>query len=85
MSTAEIGTLIADLEAATKLPVDVTFMEEATPGLAFRVFREGRPVLIRDRGMLAARRARAILDYLDFQPCAERCAQGVLRAAARGR
>lgn len=84
LDVASLGALVADLEAETGLTVDVTLLDEAPPALAYRVFREGRPVLIRDRSLLVARRARAILDYLDFRPCEELCVQGVVRAAARG-
>ena len=35
---------------------------------------------------MVARKARALLDYLDWKPVEERCAEGILRAAAaRGR
>ena len=85
LDATALGSLIADLEAETGLDVDVTLLDEAPPALAFRVFREGRPALVRDRDLLVARKARAILDYLDFRPCEELCAQGVLKAAARGR
>ena len=84
LEAAALGSLIADLEAATGLTVDITVLDEAPPALAFRVFRDGQPVLVRDRARMAERRARAILDYLDFRPCEELCADGVLRAAARG-
>jgi hypothetical protein len=57
-------------------------MDEAASPLAYRIFRDARIVLVRDHGALAARKARAILDYLDFKPVEERCAEGVLRAAA---
>ena len=80
-----LGTLIADLEAATRRQVDLTLLDEAPPALAFRVFREGRTILVRDHAQLVARRARAILDYLDFRPYIEQCTRGVLEAAARGR
>jgi len=60
--------LIADIEAQTGHRVDVILMDEAPPALAFRVFRDGQPVLIRDAQALTARKARAILDYLDFGP-----------------
>ncbi len=40
--------------------------------------------MVRDRGALVSRKARAILEYLDFRPVEELCASGVL-AAARGR
>jgi hypothetical protein len=46
---------------------------------------EVRKRVERDRAALVARKARVILDYLDFKPVEELCAAGVLRAAARGR
>jgi hypothetical protein len=59
-------------------------MEEAPPGLAYRVFATGQVLLERDRPAMVGRKAQAILDYLDFKPIEELCARGVL-AAARGR
>jgi len=43
------------------------------------------PLLVRDAAALAARKARAILEYLDFQAFEEIFTRGALAAAARGR
>jgi predicted nucleotidyltransferase len=83
--THGLGAMIARLEAATGVPIDLVLLDEAPPGLAYRVFRDGRIVVDRDHAALTARKARAIVEYLDFRPVEERCAAGVLRAAARGR
>jgi hypothetical protein len=53
--------------------------------LAYRVFRDGQVIFARDRRAMSERKARAILEYLDFRPVEEACARGVLAAAARGR
>jgi hypothetical protein len=65
--------------------VDLVSLDDAPPGLAYRVFRDGRPIVERDPEAMAQRKARAILEYLDFQPIEELCARGALDAAARGR
>lgn len=80
----ELGDLKCRLEAAAGRPVDLILLEEAPPGLAYRVFRDGRAIIVRDEQALHARLARAILEYLDFRPLEQLCAQGVL-AAAHGR
>jgi predicted nucleotidyltransferase len=80
-----LGRLIARLETAAGRRVDVVLLDEAPAPLAYRIFRDGRLILERDHAALVARKARAILDYLDFKPIEARCAAGVLRAAARGR
>lgn len=85
LTALELGELASRLEAAAGKPVDLVLLEEAPPGLAYRVFRDGRPILERDRSALVARKARAILEYLDFQPIEELCARGALDAAAHGR
>jgi predicted nucleotidyltransferase len=77
-----LGRLAARLESAVGRKVDLVLMDEAASPLAYRIFRDARIVLVRDHGALAARKARAILEYLDFKPVEERCAEGVLRAAA---
>ena len=80
--TATLGHLTARLESAAGRPVDLVLMDEAPAPLAYRIFRDGRLVLERDHAALVRRKAQAILQYLDFKPVEERCAEGVLRAAA---
>ncbi|HEU4419781.1 MAG TPA: HepT-like ribonuclease domain-containing protein [Planctomycetota bacterium] len=67
-SVLEIGDLIGRLEAAAGRPVDLILLDEAPPGLAYRVFRDGRILFERDPQALANRKERAILDYLDWKP-----------------
>jgi predicted nucleotidyltransferase len=82
----DLGDLISTLErAAAGRKVDVVLIDEAPPAIAFRVFRDGSPLLVRDRAALVARKARAILEYLDFQPIEELAARGAIAAAAHGR
>lgn len=80
-----LGRLAARLESAAGRRVDLVLLDEAPAPLAYRIFRDGGVLVERDRAALVARKARAILDYLDFKPVEELCAAGVLRAAARGR
>lgn len=80
-----LGRLIARLESATGRQVDLVLLDEAPPPLAYRIFRDGHLIVERDHAALVARKARAILDYLDFKPVEDLCAAGVLRAATRGR
>jgi predicted nucleotidyltransferase len=79
-----LGALMIRLEAAAERHVDLVLLEDAAPPLAYRIFRDGRVIIERDHAALARRKARAILDYLDFKPVEDRCAEGVLRATARG-
>jgi hypothetical protein len=81
-----LGGLAARLSSAAGRSVDLVLLDEAPPALAYRIFRDGRLIIERDHAALVARKARAVLDYLDFKPVEERCAAGILRAAAlRGR
>ena len=80
-----LGCLAARLESAAGRRVDLVLLDEAPAALAYRIFRDGRPLVERDHAALVARKARVLLEYLDFKPVEERCAAGVLRAAARGR
>jgi predicted nucleotidyltransferase len=84
LSVREIGDLISRLEAVAGGPVDLVLLEEAPPGLAYRIFRDGRVVLERDRKALVQRKARAILEYLDFKPVEELFARAVLEAGHGG-
>jgi uncharacterized protein len=81
----ELGALASDLEAAAGRPVDIVILDEIGPGLAYRVFRDGEVLLERDRPALVERRARAIVEYLDFRPLEELFTRGVRAAALRGR
>jgi len=80
----EIGALVARLEAAAGQHVDLVLLDEAPPGLAYRAFRDGRLLFERDHARLVERKARAIIEYLDFEPVERALAEGALRAAARG-
>jgi len=85
LTTLELGELTTRLEGATGRPVDLVLLDDAPPALAYRVFRDGRPIVQRDPGAMVERKARAILEYLDFQPIEELCARGALDAAVHGR
>ena len=81
-----LGGLTARLMSAAGRPVDLVLLDEAPAPLAYRIFRDGRLLVERNHAALVARKARVLLDYLDFRPVEEQCAAGVLRAAAaRGR
>jgi predicted nucleotidyltransferase len=79
-----LGTLVARLSSAASRSVDLVLLDEAAAPLAYRIFRDGHLLVERNHGALVARKARALLDYLDFKPIEDRCAAGVLRAAATG-
>ena len=79
-----MGRLAARLESATRCPVDLVLLDEAPAPLAYRIFDHGRLLIERDHAALVARKARVIVEYLDWKPVEERCARGVLRAAAAG-
>lgn len=85
LDTADLGTLIARLEEVAGRTVDLVLLDEAPPGLAYRVFRDGRLLFSRDAAALSDRKARAILEYLDFKPIEDLFTRGALAAATRGR
>jgi predicted nucleotidyltransferase len=80
--TVTLGLLAARLESAAGRPVDLVLMDVVPAPLAYRIFRDGRVLLEQDHAALVRRKAQAILQYLDFKPVEEQCAEGVLRAAA---
>ena len=80
LDTMELGALASRLEAAAGRRVDLVLLDEAPPSLAYRAFRDGRAIFTRDPVALKTRRARAILEYLDFRPVEELCTRGVLAA-----
>ena len=85
MSLQALGELTADLEHASGIAVDLLVVDEAPPALAYRVFAEGQLLLERNHRVLVERKARAILEYLDFAPTEALCARGIIAAVAHGR
>lgn len=85
LNERETGALVSDLEQAAGRPIDLVFLHEAPPALAYRIFRDGVTLLERDHQAFADRKARAVLEYLDFQPFEAIAVRGALDAAARGR
>jgi predicted nucleotidyltransferase len=84
LSPQEVGSLVARLEQATGRDVDLVILHEAGIPLAFRIFRDGVEVFVRDRAALVAQKARTIVQWLDFKPLHDRCVDGALKAAGRG-
>jgi predicted nucleotidyltransferase len=84
LTVLELGDLLSRLEAAAGGTVDLVLLDEAGPGLAYRAFRDGRVILEKDRTALVARKARAILEYLDFRPVEETFTRAVLAAGRHG-
>jgi len=81
-TSRELGAIVSRLEEATGRTVDVVILEHAPPGLAYRVFRDGDVVLVRERAALVECKTRAILEYLDFLPIERACSESVLSAGA---
>ena len=81
----DLGALVSRLESAAGRPVDLVLLNEAPPGLAYRIFRDGQILANQDRQAFCERKARAILEYLDFQPIEALCTRGVLTAGTHGR
>lgn len=82
LGALELGDLIARLERACGRAIDVVVVNEAPPGLAYRVFRDGQVIVDKDHRTLVEHKTRAILEYLDFRPIETLAARGVLKAAA---
>jgi predicted nucleotidyltransferase len=85
LTPPEIGGLVADFERAAGRRVDLILLDEAPPSLAYRIFRDGILLFERDHRAFTERKARAILDYLDFRPFEAIAVRGALAAARRGR
>lgn len=75
-----VGRLVSDLERASGRTVDLVLLHEAPPALAYRAFRDGVVVFVRERSTLVERRVRAVLDYLDYRPFEAAFVRGVLHA-----
>lgn len=82
-SAREIGVIVSGLEEATGHTVDFLDLDGAPSGLAHRIFRDGEEVWVGDRPALVARKARAILEYLDFEPLERAFSEAVLSRKRR--
>lgn len=83
LSAYDVGGIVAALETAVERDVDLVILDEAPSPLAYRVFRDGRLLVEKDRAARVDRQTRAIVEYLDFKPIEDMCVEGVLRAARR--
>jgi uncharacterized protein len=79
----DVGALAARLEEAAGRTIDLVLLDEAPPGLAYRIFRDGRPIVVRSEPALKARFVRAVLEYLDYKPFEDLFTRGALAAASR--
>ena len=79
LTALDIGELISKLESSLGRTVDLVLLGETPPSLAYRIFRDGVVLNVRDERMLKTRRAQAILEYLDYRPIEELFIRGVLR------
>jgi predicted nucleotidyltransferase len=84
-SLLELGGLIARLEEVACTSVDLVLLDEAPPGLAFRIFQAGLVLFDRDHPAFVERKAKAMLEYYDWQPIEQRLARAVLEAVRDGR
>jgi predicted nucleotidyltransferase len=85
LSPRDLLELASRLESAAGRPVDLVLLAEAPPGLAFRIFRDGVFLAVKDGEALAHRPAQAVLEYIDYRPIEELLTRGVLKKAADGR
>ena len=64
--------LASDLEHLLRRPVDLIVLNEASPDLCHRVFRDGALVLDRDRAFRIRFEVKRRNEYLDFLPVLQR-------------
>jgi hypothetical protein len=64
--------LLAGIERAVGLPLDVVDLDAAPPQLRFEIARNGIVIAERDAGAWSAFRGKAFLDWWDFRPLASR-------------
>lgn len=84
LDVQDIGDLIVRLERATGATIDLVIVDEAPPALAYRVFRDGRLLVEKNRSARVAAQVRAVMEYLDWKPVEEFYTKAVLAAARRG-
>jgi predicted nucleotidyltransferase len=78
------ASLVEELECRCGR-VDLVLLEEASPALRHRVFRDGLLLFERDARRRVAFETRAIQEYLDFQYLADIYDRALIARAAEGR
>ena len=76
----ELGEISSLIESVVGRAVHVVNIVKAPPPLRYEIFKNGVLILVRDEGLLAEDKARAIMEYLDFRPHYEKMAKGLMRA-----
>ncbi|RLG41656.1 MAG: hypothetical protein DRN78_04025 [Thermoproteota archaeon] len=76
----ELGEISSLIESVVGRAVHVVNIVRAPPPLRYEIFKNGVLILVRDEGLLAEDKARAIMEYLDFRPHYENMAKGLMRA-----
>ena len=66
-SLRQVLGLAAELEEAVKIPVDLMPLNLAPPGVVLKALVSGRPVLVRDRALLARLLHRALGERMDLE------------------
>jgi hypothetical protein len=69
----------ADLGRAVGRPVDVIFLNQASPLLRFEISRDGVLLLEREDGLWTDFKARAMVDWWDWAPIAKRIEDAAIR------
>ena len=77
--------LLATIERALGRPVDVVDLATAPPQLRFEIARDGVLVVERAPGAWSRVRARAFVDWWDFQPIARRIHRAAVARLSRSR
>ncbi len=85
LSARELLDLRERLESAAGRKIDLLRFEDAPASIAYRIFKEGIVLSMRDRATFVEQKAKAILEYFDWKPFEDILVRGALRAAQERR
>ncbi len=76
-SDVDIAVITAPLSAKKKVILtlagptndfDISLLDDLPPVIAYRVFKEGKPLFIKDKLAVHRRQVQAMRDYFDYKP-----------------
>jgi predicted nucleotidyltransferase len=90
MSDIDIAVIAAPISRDQKVAVtlagstnnfDISLLDDLPPVIAYRVFKEGKPLYIKDKLAVHRRQVRAMRDYFDYKPALDRLVKRILKNA----
>ena len=90
LSDIDLAIIAAPLSSNQKVAItlagstdkfDISLLDDLPPVIAYRVFKEGKPLYVKDQLAVHRRQVRAMRDYFDYKPALDRLVKRTLKNA----